>query len=109
MDFHQFTANITFITKPLEYARNNGCDKNLLEAWGKKMIDTIMRDQFNEVWINVMRKHSLAEMIQFIQTVKKEKPEFVNNFFQLKNVARFFLYFSLTALTNLNILFKPGK
>lgn len=109
MDFHQFTANITFITKPLEYARNNGYDKNLLEAWGKNMTGTIIRSQFNEVWINVMRKRSLAEMIQFMQTVKKEKPEFVNNFLQLKNVARFFLYFLLTALTNLNILLKPGK
>ncbi|MDD5344429.1 MAG: glycosyltransferase family 2 protein [Smithella sp.] len=109
MDFHQFTANYSFISKPLEYARNNGYDKIILETWEKTMIKTIMRGQFNEVWINVMRKRSLAEMIQFTQIVKKEKPEFVNNFFQLKNVARFFLYFSLTALTSLNILFKPGK
>ncbi|KUG21775.1 glycosyltransferase pgli [hydrocarbon metagenome] len=96
MDFRQFAANFAFITKPMEYALSKGYDNAMLKSWEKTMTESIMRGQFNEVWINVMRKRSLAEMIQFIQTVKKEKPEFVNNFFQLKNIARFFLYFLLT-------------
>jgi glycosyltransferase involved in cell wall biosynthesis len=90
MDFHQFVTNFAFISKPLEYALNNGYDKTMLEAWEKNMINTIMKGQFNETWHNVIRKHNMAEMIRFIRAVKKERPEFMSNIFQLKNVARLF-------------------
>ncbi|MGA9110275.1 MAG: glycosyltransferase family 2 protein [Smithella sp.] len=108
MDFRQFAANFAFITKPLEYALNRGHDKVLLVAWEKTMIDTIMKGQFNEVWHNVMRSHSLVEIIKFMCVVRNEKPEFLSNYFQVKNVVSLFLCFAVIALTNIRQLIEKA-
>ncbi len=104
MDFRQFVANFAFITEPFEYALHRGYDKVLLEAWKETMINTIMKDKFNEVLHNVMRKNSLVEMIQFIRGVRNEKPAFLSNFFRLKNVSRLFLFLAVITLTTLRQL-----
>ncbi|MGD0169589.1 MAG: glycosyltransferase family A protein [Smithella sp.] len=108
MDFCQFAANFAFITKPLEYAQNRGHDKVLLAAWEKTMIDTIMKGQFNEVWHNVMRNHSLVEIINFMCVVRNEKPEFLSNYFQMKNIVSLFLCFAVMALTNIRQLIEKA-
>lgn len=108
MDVRQFEANFAFITKPMEYALSKGYDKTILESWKKTMTETVIRSQFNEIWINVIRKHNFSEMLQFIRTVKNKQPEFVNNFFQPKNFAYFLLYFPLLILTNLKLIARRG-
>lgn len=102
MNFLEFKKNFAFIERPLEYALSRGHDKRMLQDWRKTMIDTIMKGQFDSVWIYMMRKHGLAEIISFIRAVGREKPEFVNNFFRIKNVIRFFIYFPLAALKRMN-------
>ena len=108
MDFRQFVANFAFITEPFGYALHRGHDKVLLEAWKKTMINTIMKEQFNGVWYNVMRKHSLVKIKQFIRGVRNEKPAFLSNFFRLKNVCRLFLSFAVIALTTLRQLIEKN-
>ena len=104
IDFRQFVANFAFITEPFEYALHRGYNKILLKAWKETMIKTIMKGQFSGVWHNVMRKHSLVEMIKFIRDVRNEKPEFLSNVFRLKSVVRFFLCFAIIALTTMRKL-----
>ena len=94
MNFNEFKENFAFIERPLEYAISRGHNKIMMKNWRKTMINTIMKGQFNEVWINVMRKHNLAEIINFTHVVREEKPEFVKNFFHLKNIVRLFLCFA---------------
>lgn len=101
MDYDQFKANFAFIEKPLEYAVSMGYDKMLMQKWRKTIIETIMRGQFDEVWRNVIRECDIGKIRRFTHVVRKDKPEFVKNFFQLKNIARLFL--SFTGISSGNI------
>lgn len=92
MDYNQFKANFDFIEKPLEYAVGRGYDIKFMQTWRKTMIDKIVGGQFDEVWRNVMRKSSIGEIRGFIKTVRKETPEFVKNFFRIRNMIYFCMH-----------------
>jgi glycosyltransferase involved in cell wall biosynthesis len=111
MNFNEFKENFAFIEKPFEYAISRGHDKIMMQAWRKTMIDTIMKGQFDILWIYMMRKHNPAEIINFIRTVREEKPEFINDFFKVKNIIRFFIYlpFMVPAKFNSFLRFKQRR